>query len=98
MLGFESPDAQPFLVNSGLGELLYSLAYVEAHRREDGVLLDELPAEAGYAAAARIAAHLATVDPPAFTDPEESVWRVWVEDGFAIGLFKDWHWNSGAVD
>lgn len=98
VLGFESSDAEPFPVNSGLGALLYCLAYVEVHRRVNGVLLDGLESEAGYAAAARIAGHLADIDPRAFADPEENVWRIWIEDGFAIGLFYDWRWERGAVD
>lgn len=98
VLGFETPDTEPFTINNGLEELLLCLAYVEVHRREDGTLLDDLEPEAGYAAAAEIAAYLATVDPPAFADRDESAWQIWIEDGFATGLFQDWRWDSGVVE
>lgn len=99
VLSFVNWTSEPFLLNSGVPEFVYFLAYTETHRRKDGVLLDELETAEGYAAAAQIAEHLASVDPAAFADPDGtgSAWSNWVEDGFAIDLFQDWAWD-GAVD
>ena len=99
VLSFVNWTSAPFLLNSGVADFVYFLAYIETHRRKDGVLLDELETSEGYAAAAQIAAHLATVDPAAFQDRDGtgSAWANWVEDGFAIGLFQDWEWD-GAID
>jgi hypothetical protein len=98
VVSFVNWSTPPFLVNSGIAEFAYSLAYVEAHRRLNGVLLDDLETEDGYDAAAAIAVHLIGVDPPAFDDAEENIWPVWLDDGFAIGLFQDWPWDRYAVE
>lgn len=88
---------ESYLLNSGVAEFVYFLAYIEKHRRLDGVLLAKLETRAGYDEAERICAHLATVDPAAFEDPD-NVWTNWVGDGFAIGLFDDWAWHRASVD
>jgi len=98
VVSFVNWSTPPFLVNSAIAEFAYFLAYVEVHRRVNGVLLDEMEVEDGYDAAAAIAMHLMGIDPPAFADAEENIWPVWLDDGFAIGLFQDWEWDGDAVD
>lgn len=92
VLSFINWTSAPILLNSGAAEFVYFLAYIETHRRKDGVLLDDLETSQGYAAAAQIAEHLASIDPAAFEDPDGagSAWANWVADGFAIALFQDW--------
>lgn len=98
VVSFVNWATPPFLVNSGIAEFAYFLAYVEAHRRMNGVLLDDMDVDDGYDAAAAIAMHLMGVDPPAFADTEENIWPIWLDDAFAIGLFHDWPWDQNAVD
>ncbi|WP_034267852.1 SUKH-4 family immunity protein [Actinospica robiniae] len=98
VLSFVSWSDPPFVVNGGIAEFAYFLAYVETHRRANGVLLDDLETEEGYEAAAVVAAHLMGVDPAAFADADENIWPVWMDDGFAIGLFQDWAWDHYAVE
>jgi hypothetical protein len=87
----------PYLLNSGLAEFLYFHAYIEKHRRVDGVPLDDFDTDTGYEAAARIIAHLATIDAAA-VQGEDSAWEGWLDDGFSIGLFTDWNWSQASVD
>jgi hypothetical protein len=98
VMSFVNWSTPPFLVNSGIAEFAYFLAYVETHRRANGVLLDDLETEDGYEAAAAIAVHLMGIDPAAFADADENIWPVWMDDGFAIGLFQDWAWDQHAVE
>lgn len=98
VVSFVNWSTPPFLVNSGIAEFAYCLGYVETHRRVDGVLLDDLETEDGYAVAASIAAHLMGVDPLAFADSDENIWPAWLDDGFAIGLFLDWAWDRNALE
>lgn len=94
--GFAGWDV-PRQMNGGVAEFVYFHAYIEKHRRVDGVPLGELETGTGYAAAARIAAHLATIDAAA-VENADSAWSGWLDDGFGIGLFGDWDWNRAAVD
>lgn len=101
VLSFVNWKSAPYLLNSGVAEFVYFLAYVETHRRQDGVLLDDLPDDECYPAANRIVEHLAEVDRAAIVDPEApedgTAWSNWVGDGFAIALFQDWPWD-GAIN
>ena len=94
--GFVGWDV-PHQMNSGVAEFVYFHAYIEKHRRVDGVPLDGLDTGTGYEAAARIAAHLATIDAPA-VENADGAWAGWLDDGFSIGLFGDWDWNRASVD
>jgi hypothetical protein len=91
----------PCLVNSGLAELVASVALVERQRFVDGVPLDDLQDdedEDPYEVLEAIVEQLAELDPPAFECCDMgALWAGWLDDPIASGGL-DWEWSPAAAE